>query len=223
MIYWRGLQLPDFNDLYDFSEHYIRPGHTVWDIGGNIGLFTFSAAFRAHPAGRVLCVEPDLWSVRLLRRSSRLNAGRIAPVEVLPVAIGDRLSFDWLQVPERSRAASHLASNLDGANHAITGGVRERQPTPVFTLDCLADHFLAPDVLKIDVDGGELRVLRGGEAMLRTKRPVILTEVFERNADAVTALLHDLDYDLFRYEHGEAQKVPVKRASYNTLAIPRSA
>jgi FkbM family methyltransferase len=223
MIYWRGLRLSAFDDLYDFAERYVRPGHTVWDIGSNVGLFAFSAAVRAGASGRVLCLEPDLWSVRLLRRSARLNVGRTASVDVLPVACGESLSIDWLQVPERSRASSHLAGNLDGADRSITGGVRERHLAPVLSLDWIAGQFPTPDVLKIDVDGGELHVLRGGKALLRAKRPIILTEVYERNADAVTALLHDLRYDLFQYERGEAGKASVARATYNTLAIPRTA
>lgn len=222
LIYWRGLRLPVFNDLYDFAEHYVRPGDTIWDVGGNIGLLSFACAARAQKHGRVLCFEPDLWSVRLLKRSCEINRGHAAPVDVLPVAISDRLSLEWLHVPERSRAASHLESTGGGAGSEITGKVRERHLTPVLTLDWLAENQPPPNVLKIDVDGAEMRVLRGGEAMLRKHRPIILTEVYERNADEVTAFLHGLGYTLYQYESGEAGKTPITRTTYNTLALPRS-
>lgn len=221
LIYWAGLNRPNFQDIYDFVSHHVKPGDVVWDIGGNIGVFSFSAAAVATTTGRVLCVEPDLWSVRLLKQTCRYNAGLAAPVEVLPVAISDQLSLEWLHIAERSRAASHLAKAEGGSGQEITGGVRERHLTPVFTLDWLADHYPLPDVLKIDVDGSEYRVLTGGVAMLKKKRPVLILEVYERNADAVTALLAELNYDLFNYDNGEALKTPISRTAYNTLALPR--
>jgi hypothetical protein len=46
-------------------------------------------------------------------------------------------------------------------------------------------------------------------------------EVYERNADAVTALLTELNYDLFDYDAGEAAKKSIARTAYNTLALPR--
>jgi len=223
LIYWRGLRLPAFDDLYDFARHYLRPGQVVWDIGGNVGVFSFAAAARVGPTGRVLTFEPDLWSVRLLRRSADLNRDRAAPVHILPVAVSESLSLEWLHIPERSRAASHLATTGDGAGAAITGAIRERHLVPVINLDWVAAQQPPPDILKIDVDGAELGVLRGASHLLRTRRPVILTEVYERNADAVTALLRSHGYTLCSYEHGEARKRPVDRATYNTLALPPSA
>jgi len=219
LIYYRGLQVPNFDDLYDFAEHYVRPGQTVWDVGSNMGVFTFAAAARAQTTGRVLALEPDLWSVNLLRQSCAFNRGLAAPVDVLPVAVSDSLSLLWLNIPERTRAATHLAI-AGGAGAEITGPVREQHLIPAVSLDWLGDHYAPPHVIKIDVDGGELRVLTGGRALIARHRPIILVEVYERNADAVSALLHDLGYTMFDYTGGEAGKTVVTRAVYNNLALP---
>ncbi|HTZ20329.1 MAG TPA: FkbM family methyltransferase [Opitutaceae bacterium] len=220
LTYYRGLRQRSFTDLYDFAEGYVQPGQTVWDVGPNMGVFAFAAAARARIAGRVLCLEPDLWSVSLLRRSCRYNRGRAAPVDVLPVAISDDMRLEWLNIPERCRAATHLASSEGGAGEEITGAVREQHLVPTVTLDWLAGRYPVPQVIKIDVDGSEYRVLAGGRTLLRQHRPVLLTEVYERNADTVSTFLHELDYALFDYDHGEAGKHPIARAVYNTLALP---
>ena len=220
LTYYRGLRQPSFRELYDFAEGYVQPGQTVWDIGCNMGVFAFAAAARAQSAGRVLCLEPDLWSVNLLQRSCRYNLGRAAFVDVLPVAVSDELGLEWLNIPERCRAATHLASSGGGAGVEITGTVREQHLVPTVTLDWLAHRYPIPQVIKIDVDGSECRVLEGGRTLLRQHRPVLLTEVYERNADAVSALLHELGYALFDYDHGEASKRAITRAAYNTLALP---
>jgi FkbM family methyltransferase len=217
--YYRGLRQPGLNDLYDYAERYVRPGDTVWDVGSNMGVFAFAAAARAGTGGRVLCVEPDLWSVRLLRRSCAFNRGRAAPVDVLPAAVSGRCGLEWLNIPERSRAVTHLES-AGGAGAELVGGIRERHLTPAVTLDFLADNLPAPRVLKIDVDGAELGVLAGGGRLFREHRPILLVEVYERNADAVSALLLGHGYSLFDYSGGEAGRRPVSRAVYNTLALP---
>jgi FkbM family methyltransferase len=219
LIYYLGLNRPNFNDLYDFAEHYVQPGQTVWDVGGNMGVFSFAAAARARTSGRVLCLEPDLWSVRLLKRSCAYNRGLAAPVDVVPVAASDNLALEWFNIPERSRAASHLAL-AGGAGEEITGAVREQHLVPTVTLDWLAGYYPPPQVIKIDVDSCEYRVLTGGRALLEQHHPIIFTEVYERNADAVSAYLHALGYTLYDFTRGEAGKKIIARASYNTLALP---
>jgi FkbM family methyltransferase len=221
LVYYRGLRQPNFQDLYDFAEHHVNPSDTVWDVGANLGVFALAAAYRSGPGGAVVCLEPDSWSFALLQRSIGRNRGRTAPVTVLPAAAAGRLGVAQLRVPERSHAASHLAE-AGGAGEDIVGGIREQHAVLTITLDWLAGHFPPPRVLKIDVDGAEELVLQGAKELLRRHQPRILIEVFERQADAVSAELRDLGYLLYDYTRGEAGKVPVSRATYNTLALPRS-
>jgi hypothetical protein len=41
LVYYRGLRVPNFNDLYDFAEFHVKKGDTVWDIGCNMGGIQF--------------------------------------------------------------------------------------------------------------------------------------------------------------------------------------
>ncbi len=169
--------------LLQLAGEVVRAGDTVWDIGANMGLFSFAAAAMAGPGGRVLAVEPDTDLVSLLRRSAD-GAARHAPVEILPAAVSGELSVARFHVARRNRATSHLA----GFGTAMAGGVRSTRLVPTVTLDWLAARFPAPDVVKIDVEGAELAVLSGGARVLAAC-PALICEVSGQNAEAVSALL----------------------------------
>jgi FkbM family methyltransferase len=199
--------------LLRLAAEIVRPGDTVWDVGANVGLFTFAAAAMAGPEGQVLAVEPDADLAGLLRRSAAGTAG-LAPVEILPVAVADDLTVARFHIARRNRATSHLA----GFGTAMAGGARSTRLVPTVTLDWLAARFPRPDVLKIDVEGAELAVLAGGTRVLAGTRAVIC-EVGAQNAPAVSAILAGHGYTLYDGDREPAERVPVSTAPYNTLAI----
>jgi FkbM family methyltransferase len=190
----------------------VRPGDTVWDIGANMGLFSFAAAVAAGPAGRVLALEPDTDLAGLLRRSAAGNTGH-APVEVLPAAVSGELSVARFHIARRNRATSHLA----GFGSTMAGGVRSTQLVPTVTLDWLAVRFPVPDVLKVDVEGAELAVLSGGTEVL-AHSPTVICEVYAQNATAVSHILTGHGYTLYDGDRPPGKRVPAAAAPFNTLA-----
>lgn len=202
--------------LLKLAAEVVRRGDTVWDVGANMGLFSFAAAVMAGPEGRVLAVEPDTDLVGLLRRSAAgaASAAGHAPVEILPAAISDDLSVARFHIARRNRATSHLA----GFGSAMAGGVRSTRLVPTVTLDWLAARFPAPDVLKIDVEGAELAVLAGGGQVLADS-PTVICEVSGQNAAAASGLLAGHGYTLYDGDQGLGERVPVQVAPFNTLAI----
>jgi FkbM family methyltransferase len=215
--YLRGSMARVDPALLRLAAEFVSPGDVVWDIGANLGLFSFAASVAAGLGGQVLAVEPDTELAGLLRRSANANAGRGAPVEVLPSAVSDQVSVARFQIARRNRSTSHLA----GYGTTMTGGLRASQLVPSVTLDWLADRFPAPDVVKIDVEGAELAVLAGAAQVL-AGRPVILCEVGGGNAQAIADLLAAHDYTLFDGDRLPGQRVPVPAAPYNTLAVAAS-
>lgn len=190
----------------------VRPGDTVWDIGANMGLFSFAAAVAAGPAGRVLALEPDTDLAGMLRRSAAGNTGH-APVEVLPAAVSDELSIARFHIARRNRATSHLA----GFGTAMAGGVRSTRLVPTVTLDWLGVRFPVPDVLKVDVEGAELAVLSGATQVL-AHSPTVICEVSAQNTTAVSDVLTGCGYSLYDGDRPPGKRVPMAAAPFNTLA-----
>lgn len=185
--------------LSAFAAAYVREGSVVWDVGANVGLFTFMAAGLSGPRGTVLAIEPDLWLVQLLRRSVRLNNNsKSAQVVVVPSAAHSEPGALTFMTSAHSRAM-----NTSSADRMRDGQSRERLTVPKVTLDSLLKDFATPGIIKIDVEGADSAVIEGAMEVLDTARPVILIEAdFNSRAhrlvaregytvvDAVEHLLH---------------------------------
>lgn len=149
---------------FEFLRRACRPGDTVLDIGAHIGLFSVVTARRVGPSGRVFSFEPTLGSRQALQRVIALN-GVQHLVEVRAEAVSERSGvglFHSLRI-----AGSNANSLVRSDRHEGVTFV------PVVSIDdFLADRVGGQcQVLKIDVEGAELSVLRGAQGTLRTARP----------------------------------------------------
>jgi FkbM family methyltransferase len=215
--YWLSMSRVD-PTLYSMVEELVRPGAVVWDIGANVGLFSFCAAARSGPSGFVLSVEPDLWLAQLVDRSSRelgIARTKCSRVQALCASVSESNCVTELNISERARSSNHL---VDASGSTQAQGSRYAQLTVSLTLDFLLDHFPPPSVLKIDVETHEARVLRGATRLLKDVRPTIWCEVSHENSGEVTRLLHEAGYQLY----GAATRPHMRtdRAWFDTLGIP---
>jgi FkbM family methyltransferase len=215
--YWKfGLQHAD-PMLLNAAKFLVRPADVVWDVGANVGMFSFASAGLAGAEGKVLAIEPDPWLSQLLRESSRLRENAGHSVEILSVALSEHTGLADLNIANRGRAANFL-SGVRPSNQ--TGGVRDCVKVVCLTLDWLLENFQRPSVVKIDVEGAEAAVLRGARKLLRDVRPKFLCEVAEDNRDAVTSIFLAAGYQLFDAEKPSRGSTPLARCAFNTIALP---
>lgn len=203
--------------LFNWASEFVSAGDVVWDIGANIGLFTFAAASFAGPSGRVFAVEPDPFLVDLLRHSARQKSNQSAPVEILPAAISESAGIARFSIAERGRSASHLEQV---AGSTQSGGVRETITLLTVSLDWLLERIPAPTLVKIDVEGAESQVLKGAKNLLSKVRPKILCEVSSAYSREVAESFHSHGYTLFDMEAANADRSPLAQPAFNTLACP---
>jgi len=203
--------------LLRLAAELVAPGAVVWDVGANVGLFAFAAAYHAGPAGRVLAVEADDWLAALVRRSAAAAGPAYAPVDVLAAAVADRPGIADLWIAERGRAGNHLR-NVPGSTQ--TGGRRETRKVVTVTLDGLLDWFPAPKLVKIDVEGAEALCLQGAGRLLSEIRPSVVCEVAAENAAVAGELFRRAGYTLFDATAAPGLRRPVVAPVWNTLALP---
>jgi FkbM family methyltransferase len=204
--------------LCELAQEFVARDHVVWDVGANIGLFSFASAHLAGQGGKVFAFEPDVWLVQLLRRSVSIQPSSSASVQVVPAAVAGSCDMRTFNIAVRSRATNSLA----GYGHGQTGGIAEQQTVMTVSLDWLAERLPLPDVIKIDVEGAELEVLSGALGLLRKKSPVILCEVCSERSQEVTELLKGAGYCIYDGEALPAKRQEVAAAPWSTVAIHAS-
>ena len=163
---------------------------TILDIGANIGAYTFRFAKLAGPKGKVIAFEPMSWAFTKLKRNMELN--NFGNVFLERLALSNR-SKDNQEV---NFACSWPITDGGGSKHPlILRSTLMRDVTNVITLDdYVAKKGIGKiDLIKLDVDGYELRVLRGAVETLKVHTPIILMELavytIEEVGDSVTDLI----------------------------------
>ena len=168
----------------------VRPGDVVYDVGANAGYYTLLASRLAGPAGRVVAFEPVPLNLARLRAHLRLN--HVANATVVEAAVSD-VEGDARFTTTDCTETGHIAA-ADPDPHAV-GELEVR----LVSIDArvAAGEIPPPDVMKIDVEGAELGVLRGAERVLRAHRPRLLVELHTPEMDReCPAFLEALGYDI---------------------------
>lgn len=184
------------------------PGDWVLDVGANLGYYTRLAAQRIGPQGRVLAFEPDAANFALLQA----NSAGLPQVEPRQAALGDAGGTASISTNPTNRGDLYL---LPGAG---TGDV------PVLRGDDLDLPRL--DLLKVDVQGAEVSVLRGLRRTIARSRDAVsvLIEAWpfglERFGDSALALLDellDLDLPVYRLDHERGRLLPLSEGALSLL------
>ncbi len=129
-------------------------GWVVADVGAFVGIYTIRAAKLVGPSGSVIAVEPLPEHARLVARNATVNS--LANVRVVGACASDRWGEAELLVPP-----SPINATLKPEYARAMGGVRGRKRVRLFPLDALLDAEGPLDLVKVDVEGSELDLLRG--------------------------------------------------------------
>lgn len=188
--------------LRDFGAHQrgtlnvvtsvLQAADTLIDVGAHIGTMSIPLA-RHLSAGRVIAVEGDPTTAHVLEHNVRENG------------MSDKIRVHSCVLTDAPGPVSgeHMALN-SGATSFYADRHGSVEATTLDTLLSGVDLDGADCLLKLDVEGSELAVLRGGEQFVRQRRPLIVVEVSANQlahhgsqTSDLDRWLHDHEYDLF--------------------------
>jgi FkbM family methyltransferase len=199
----------------------LRPGDCVLDVGANVGYYTLAAAKLVGPTGCVHAFEASPLIFSRLKRNARLNPH--ANIHVHHAAVADRPGEVAFHTAAADRTGYSSIRDL-GADTASVATV------PALAIDSLLPELPPARLVKIDVEGAELLVLRGMCGLLERDRPHLICEVDDgflqalgADAERLCRFLRDAEYDLQRIG-ARSELTPVTdapRDRCNLLASPR--
>jgi FkbM family methyltransferase len=188
-IYIFGVFEPDVVGYYDGR---LQSGSVAIDIGSNIGAHALAMAARCGDSGIVVAVEPTAWAFTKLQKNMNLNPDLAPRIKSLQAFLNE----DGLQsLPGEVCSSWPMNVKKDSSDARSEGRAHSTGGASATSLDTLVRSLALPrvDLLKIDVDGNELKVLGGGMSTLRKFRPAIIVElapyVFDDGEASISKIL----------------------------------
>lgn len=179
------------SDIQQTLARHLQPGDKVFDVGAHLGFFTLLMSRLVGHEGQVVSVEPDPFMGPRLQENVRIN--NATNVTVVKAAVG-------AAVLERRFSAGQGG----GIGHIADDGDVVVEGT---TVDQLSERFGTPDLVKIDVEGGELEVLEGAREVLSQKKPSLIVELHsDQIRQRAMQLLEQHEYEITFIEDDPTQR-----------------
>jgi len=191
----------------------------VFDIGAHIGLVSLPVCRVLAPSGRLFAFEPGDDNRNFLLKHLKLNG--FANVEVLGLVVSDENidEVEFFEQPGDSDMNSLASMSKAGSFSPV---VKRQTNLDSF---CSAND-LSPDVMKIDVEGAEIRVLHGARETIKRHKPIIFLSAHRKqiaelggSLDELLTLIHDMDYEVFDFDNNVVQEL----STSEFLLTPRPA
>jgi FkbM family methyltransferase len=189
LLYWGGIDAFEGNTIRLFIE-LLNRADTVFDVGANTGLYSLIAA-RDNPRRMVYAFEPVPRVLNCLRRNIALN--KLPHIRLNPDAITDYDGEITLYVP--SSPIPTDASTLEGFRKTTKSISVQAKTIDSFVSQ---NEIKKVDLIKIDTEGTEHKVLKGAKKILMRDEPIIICEVLKgRTEDHLHAVFDSLGYNYF--------------------------
>jgi FkbM family methyltransferase len=207
---WARVRAETFSDKEPETLEWIdgfQTGTVLWDIGGNLGLYSLYAALKDRNA-KVFTFEPSVFNLEIMTRNIVLNNLQ-QQITIMPLALSEMSGTDTLHM---STMAWGGAMSTFGQNYGHDGKKMNEvfsYRLPSCSLDDLGGYFDIdkPNAIKMDVDGIEHLILKGGKSILRSPQlKTMLIEVndeFAEQRDTVKYLLEEAGWKLKDKLHAE--------------------
>lgn len=199
----------------------LTPGTHFLDIGANVGQTLLS--FRSEYDNPYWGFEPNPICNYYLEELIKLNGFKEA--RILPIGLAAEDSLVKFYSKSGIDTGATIISDFRHGYYVAD----EVKYVPVFSLDHLALDFGTISLIKIDVEGAELGVVRGMINLIKQHQPVIICEVLDYhsedsqalaqgNANSLVELIKQMEYSIHRIDHAtdklefqEVQEIKLKR------------
>ena len=191
-----------FNDkepeMLDWLDENLQEGDIFFDVGANVGIYSIYAALR-KPKARVYAFEPEYSNLHQLKMNI-INNDLLNNVIPFAIAISDQTGVSYLHIQDFTAGAALSTEQRDSINKTFGKDVVWKEGIGTSTLDYISENLdIQPNLIKIDVDGNELKILNGGRKVFsNNKLRSIIIEMIENlpNYSGIKKYLNDQGFKL---------------------------
>lgn len=171
---WKTLARSEFDAELLLMEFLLKPDSVFFDVGTNKGEYAYYAEKRIDPEN-IYLFEPE-------KKLNKQLTSIFKSCHVYDIALSDSNGVHKFKIPVINGVVDNCLSSLEVEHKEDheTGAIIYEVKTETL------DHFtkekqLAPDLIKIDVEGHELAVLKGGENYITSHHPTLIIEIEQRH------------------------------------------
>ncbi len=175
-----------------------------WDIGANVGLYSCYASKNLNC--KVIAFEPSIFNLELLGRNIFINQ-LVDKVTVIPIPLTDNLSENKLNISTTEWGGS---GSTFGQNYTYDGSILNTKfdyKTIGISMDQAVNllKIPQPDYIKIDVDGIEHLILKGGEKTLLSVKSILveIDDRFKKQKENTEKYLNNAGFRLKEKKHSK--------------------
>jgi len=194
----QALQRSTFReDAFNKQAEFIKSADTIFDIGANSGQISLQY-HSLYPSAIIYAFEPFPVMFKTLGE----NTGQVNEISIHKTAIGEKKGKSAFFVNQNVDTNSLLEPQKMGLSSDKQVVNNDKIEVDVISIDefCQFNSISQIDILKLDIQGGELAALRGAEKMLAAKKiKLIYTEAYFRKQYVNQPLFHDISSYLEQY------------------------
>lgn len=219
-LFWKGIQGYEKASIEVWMKA-AASSRTIIDIGANTGVFSLAAKAINNKA-KVIAFEPLPWALDLLNENVKLNG---FDINVVPKAVSDSNGIATFYFPEDNQGNIYSATlskeHYHGHNNTKSNSIK----VDLVSIDdyCDSSNISKVDLIKIDAEGNDDKVVSGMKNLIRLSRPAILMEVQNDTIAGNIESFLPSDYKFFALDdrHGLIQQEYIKSGlSLNYFLCP---
>jgi FkbM family methyltransferase len=211
--YWLGTYEPE---LQAATQDLVREGTVAYDVGANIGYISLLLARKLGPGGKVYSFEALPANLERLKANLKINE-LIDQVEVVPAAVVDHAgTVKFLVGP----------SGGMGKAEGSKGRKEFDYDTVIQVKGISLDEFVyrdgkqPPQVIKMDIEGGEVLALPGMDRILREVRPLVFLELHgPEAANTAWQALNEAGYRICRMQPGYPEVISQEALDWKAYVV----
>lgn len=187
-----------------WAEEVLHTGNTFIDVGAHAGWISLASSRLVGATGQVVAIEPSPALASLIRYHCRINRVNSIAIEEFAVADSSGIADFFIHNQGISSINSLFESAV--AREAPSESPVDKIYVRTRSLDdYCASRKLIPDLIKIDVEGAELLVIKGASRILSKHKPTLIIAVHpplmpDGGETELFTLLHHYQYVL-RHSH----------------------